>query len=163
MRWRSISVFPASRKTTPFSYVAKGGEEIFVAESCRSVQAMGAPLYLLRLQLDVADLPGDDPRQLRDALDAAYPLVRAELAARVVQDVLYKRYVWHASGTGAAHLSHALRAAYWLVSAEAACGQGLRASEVILPSALGTMILVGRSDRMTARIGALGEVACRLV
>lgn len=65
-------------------------------------------------------------------------------------------------GTGAACLGHPLRAAYWLARTMARLGQGLREGEVILSGALGPMVPIAAGDLVHARIGALGEVSCRL-
>jgi 2-keto-4-pentenoate hydratase len=65
-------------------------------------------------------------------------------------------------GSGAACLGHPLRAAYWLAQVMGAKGEGLRAGEVILSGALGPMVVVNGGDLVTARIGALGNVSCRM-
>jgi 2-keto-4-pentenoate hydratase len=66
-------------------------------------------------------------------------------------------------GTGAACLGHPLRAAYWLACTMVARGQGLRAGEVILSGALGPMVPCAAGELITAQIGALGSVSCRMV
>lgn len=65
-------------------------------------------------------------------------------------------------GTGAACLGHPLRAAHWLACTMVARGQGLRAGEVILSGALGPMVPCAVGDVVSARLGGLGSVACRL-
>jgi 2-keto-4-pentenoate hydratase len=42
-------------------------------------------------------------------------------------------------------------------------GQGLRAGEVILSGALGPMVPCAAGELITAQIGALGSVSCRMV
>lgn len=66
-------------------------------------------------------------------------------------------------GSGAACLGHPLRAAYWLARTMAARGQGLKRGQVILSGALGPMQPVAAGDLVTASIGALGEVFCKMV
>ena len=66
-------------------------------------------------------------------------------------------------GSGAACLGHPLRAAYWLARTMAARGQGLKRGQVILSGALGPMQPVAAGDLVTASIGALGEVSCKMV
>ncbi len=66
-------------------------------------------------------------------------------------------------GSGAACLGHPLRAAYWLARTMAARGQGLKQGQVILSGALGAMQAVAAGELVTASIGALGEVSCKIV
>lgn len=66
-------------------------------------------------------------------------------------------------GTGAACLGHPLRAAYWLAKKMAELGTPLRAGEVILSGALGPMIPLKAGDVVTATIGELGNIGCRIV
>lgn len=66
-------------------------------------------------------------------------------------------------GSGAACLGHPLRAAYWLAKTMAERGEPLRAGEVILSGALGPMVPLAVGDVVSADIGALGTVSCRLV
>ena len=66
-------------------------------------------------------------------------------------------------GSGAACLGHPLRAAYWLARTMAARGHGLKRGQVILSGALGPMQPVAAGDLVTASIGALGEVSCKMV
>jgi 2-keto-4-pentenoate hydratase len=65
-------------------------------------------------------------------------------------------------GSGAACLGHPLRAAYWLAQTMGRLGQGLKAGEVILSGALGPMVPIAPGDRIDARLGALGNISCRL-
>ena len=65
-------------------------------------------------------------------------------------------------GTGAACLGHPLRAAYWLARKLGSLGANLRAGEVILSGALGPMAPLKSGDLVQARIGALGNVSCRM-
>jgi 2-keto-4-pentenoate hydratase len=64
-------------------------------------------------------------------------------------------------GSGAACLSHPLRAAYWVARTLAARGQPLREGEVILSGALGPMAPVKAGDWVQARIGGLGTCSVR--
>jgi 2-keto-4-pentenoate hydratase len=65
-------------------------------------------------------------------------------------------------GSGAACLGHPLRAAHWLARTMARRGQPLRAGQLILSGALGPMVPITSGDLVQARVGALGNVACRL-
>lgn len=65
-------------------------------------------------------------------------------------------------GTGTACLGHPLRAAHWLARTMAARGQPLVAGQVILSGALGPMVPLKSGDHIQARIGALGDVGCRM-
>ncbi|MBB5462427.1 2-keto-4-pentenoate hydratase [Paraburkholderia sp. Cpub6] len=67
------------------------------------------------------------------------------------------------TGSGAACLSHPLRAVYWLACAMARCGQMLRAGDIVLSGALGPMVPVAQGDAIHAQIGALGSVSCRMI
>lgn len=66
-------------------------------------------------------------------------------------------------GTGAACLGHPLRAAYWLACTMAEHGQPLRTGQVILSGALGPMVPLVAGAEVTASLGALGRVGCRMV
>lgn len=66
-------------------------------------------------------------------------------------------------GSGAACLGHPLRAAYWLAREMARRGEGLKAGETILSGALGPMVEVKEGGLVSAQIGALGKVTCRMV
>lgn len=59
-------------------------------------------------------------------------------------------------GAGAACLGHPLEAAAWLARTVP-----LRAGDVVLTGALGPMVTLSPGDRLTARIGGLGQVSFR--
>ena len=67
------------------------------------------------------------------------------------------------TGSGSACFGHPLRAAYWLTRTMAECGEPLRAGEIILSGALGSMVPVVSGDFVQVRLGALGNVSCRMV
>jgi len=60
-------------------------------------------------------------------------------------------------GTGAACLGHPLKAAAWLAQTLVGRHQGLRAGDIIMTGALGPMIALTPGDRITAKIGGLGQ------
>lgn len=66
-------------------------------------------------------------------------------------------------GSGAACLGHPLRAAYWLACTMATRGQPLRTGQAVLSGALGPMVPLVAGDEVTASLGALGSVGCRMV
>lgn len=66
-------------------------------------------------------------------------------------------------GNGAACLGHPLKAAWWLARTMCEKGIGLKAGEVILSGALGPMVNVKAGDEVTAYIGRLGSVSCKLM
>lgn len=66
-------------------------------------------------------------------------------------------------GSGAACLGNPLRAAYWLAKTMAMRGQPLAEGQVILSGALGPMVPIQAGDLVSAQLGGLGSVSCRMV
>jgi 2-keto-4-pentenoate hydratase len=62
------------------------------------------------------------------------------------------------AGSGAACLGHPALSVAWLAAAARSYGQPLRAGEIVLSGALGSMVPVRRGDVFSAEIGGLGRV-----
>ena len=109
--------------------------------------------------LIIVDLP---PGMTPSALNEAANYLSATMAGQTLSAELQRNGESVHSAIELS-LSDCLATALWLARKRASLGQPLRAGDVLLTGAQAPMLELARGDRLSFRIGGLGEVTCAFI